>query len=218
MALNLRFRVRGSRWSHYFCVSRPRSYHWVNVIGHVSHQKVKICQISVPCYHIITINGSLGFWLWGILGAISFVIEMSWIEANPAKIDYFLAILSWFDLSVTLRWPFYDLWVTPLSSPTRPMSPCVLALGFIIMYLKYWSSVQTWQSLSYLFHVCHMRKWWHKGDLMGYYPSNPYITPSPYINHVTSWGLLVYFHAVVYVSFNHHWHLKWVELKQNQQK
>ena len=31
---------------------------WVNVIGHVSHQKVKICHISVICNHIITINGS----------------------------------------------------------------------------------------------------------------------------------------------------------------
>ena len=92
------------------------------------------------------------------------------------------------------------------------MSPCVLGLGFTIMYLKYWSLVQTWQSLSYLVHFCHMRKWWHKGDLMGYYPFSPYINP------VTSWGLLIYFQAVVYVSFNHHWHLKWVELKQNQQK
>ena len=32
---------------------------WVNVIGHVSHKKVKICHISVPCNRIITIiNGS----------------------------------------------------------------------------------------------------------------------------------------------------------------
>ena len=31
---------------------------WVKVIGHVSHQKVKICHISVPCNHIITIIGS----------------------------------------------------------------------------------------------------------------------------------------------------------------
>ena len=31
---------------------------WVNVIGHVSHHKVKICHISVPCNHITTINGS----------------------------------------------------------------------------------------------------------------------------------------------------------------
>ena len=29
-----------------------------NVTGHVSHQKVKIYNISVPCNHIITINGS----------------------------------------------------------------------------------------------------------------------------------------------------------------
>ena len=30
----------------------------VNVIGHVSHQKVKMSYISVPCSHIIIINGS----------------------------------------------------------------------------------------------------------------------------------------------------------------
>ena len=39
--------------------------------------------------------------------------------------------------------------------------------------------VQPWQSVCYLVHFCHIREWWHKGDSMGYYPSNPYITPSP---------------------------------------
>ena len=31
---------------------------WVNVIGHVSHQKVKICHISVTCRDIKPNNGS----------------------------------------------------------------------------------------------------------------------------------------------------------------
>ena len=30
---------------------------WVNAMCHVSHQKVKICHISVACHHKITING-----------------------------------------------------------------------------------------------------------------------------------------------------------------
>ena len=34
---------------------------WVDVIGYVSHQKVKICHISATWYHIITINGSTPF-------------------------------------------------------------------------------------------------------------------------------------------------------------
>ena len=61
---------------------------WVNVVGNVSYQKVKICHISVPCNHIITINGSTPRFS-GSVGAISFVIEMSWVEANPTKIGYF---------------------------------------------------------------------------------------------------------------------------------
>ena len=31
---------------------------WVNGIGYVSHQKVKICHILVRCNHILTIYGS----------------------------------------------------------------------------------------------------------------------------------------------------------------
>ena len=36
-----------------------------------------------------------------------------------------------------------------------------------------------------------------------------------YITSVTSWGVLVYFNAGDYVSFNHHRHLRWAELEPN---
>ena len=32
----------------------------------------------------------------------------------------------------------------------------------------------------YLAHFCQIREGWDKGDLMGYYPSDPYITPETY--------------------------------------
>ena len=134
---------------------------WINVLGNVSHQKVKICHISVPCNHIITINGSTSrFYGMGNL-LVPLVLWFNWTEKQTL-----LIWPSWFDLSVTLRWPCYDLEVTPLSSRIPTHVTMCTWVGIHHMYLKYWPLVQTWQLLRYLVHVCHMRKgdirviWW----------------------------------------------------------
>ena len=69
VALFLSFKVKGAPWINVKGYCQPPACEnmpylkvkvtpWVTVIGYVSHQKVKICHISVPCNHIITINGS----------------------------------------------------------------------------------------------------------------------------------------------------------------
>ena len=46
------------------------------------------------------------------------------------KNHLFSAVLSWFHLTVTLRWSHYDLGVTHLWNKAQPMSACVFGLGF----------------------------------------------------------------------------------------
>ena len=103
--------------------------------------------------------------------------QVSWIEAKPTKIGYFHIFGGWFDLHVTLKWPCNDHGVTPLWIPITIHVTMCTWVGIHQMYLRYWPLVQTWQSLCYFVHFCHMRKGWHKGDLMGYCPSSLYITP-----------------------------------------
>ena len=95
--------------------------------------------------------------------------------SDAVKYQCFELIWPGCDLEMNLLWP----WVTLPWSPTH-VTMCTSA-GLHQLWWQCWSLVQKWQSACYLVHFCHIREGWHKGGLMGYYPSNPYITP------ITSW-------------------------------
>ena len=84
------------------------------------------------------------------------------------------------------------------------MSPCVLGLGFIkcIWSSSHWSRHDN-RWVNFLVHFCDMRKGWHKGHLMGYYPSSRYITP------VTSWSS--WFSTTIDISSE----LNWSKINKN---
>ena len=108
--------------------------------------------------------------------------ELNW--SKPPKIfTYFKLIWPFCDLAMTLSWPYDPCQAQPQPCHHLGCDSSHVLWFITCIYLKYWPLVQTWQSLSYLVSFCHMRKGWHKGDLMGYYPS------SPYINAVTSGGV-----------------------------
>ena len=114
----------------------------------------------------------------GGLGMLQSIIDIprehTCSQINKNKL--FSLVLSWFDLAVTLRWPYHDIGVAPLWNPTPThFSKCILAIGWNIT------------SLCYLVHFCHIRHEWHEGDFTGSKkPFNPYVIP------VTSWGVLAY--------------------------
>ena len=122
---------------------------------------------------------------WGVLvivpcwGQVSFNHHrhLNWADLKQHQQKrLFSPIWSWFDHPVTLRWPCHDLGLIPMWRQTSTRVTRCTWVRVHEMYLKYLPLVQTWQSFCHLVHSCHTTKWWHKGDLMGFYPSSPYIT------------------------------------------
>ena len=109
----------------YFCYIRQG--------GHKSD--LMVYNLSNPLITLLPFEAlhSIGpCWCWG-LGMLQAIIDISrehiFIKINKNKL--FPLILSWFDLAVTLRWPYHDLGVTPL---WRPISTHVTV---------YWPLVET---------------------------------------------------------------------------
>ena len=61
--------------------------------------------------------------------------ELNWNKTDKNRL--FSPALSWVDLLVTLKWPCYDLGVTPLSSQTPTNGTMCTCVEIYPMYLKY---------------------------------------------------------------------------------
>ena len=95
---------------------------WVNAIGHVSHQKIKICHISVPCNHIITIYGSTPRFSGMGNPLVPLVLWLKWAELKQTQqkwaiFSYFELIWPFCDLAMTFAWPLGDTPVKPNPNP-----------------------------------------------------------------------------------------------------
>ena len=78
------------------------------------------------------------------------------LKQKQQKLTIF-TLFGWFDLDMTLRWPWLDLGVIPRWSPTSAISPCLLGLGFITFKISvsYWSKNDNISVI--LVHFCHIR-------------------------------------------------------------
>ena len=129
----------------------------------------------------------------------------------------FWYILSWFDLAVTLWWPWGN---TPMKTNPVTMSPyTVLTLAVesvggraghngpnMASCLLFSPILQHQTGVTYL----------TKGNLVGFHPSNPYVSPPP----TTSWELLgvFLFCGLGWFSTMGCRHLKWTEFWPKYQK
>ena len=161
MAPHLHFRVQGSRRCHYFVFQGHtmgqchRSY--------ISHQKVKICHNNNQrlytyrksvCAISLVSKVSWNVWFkWPCDNAI-FVIYVS----KPNKNRLFSPILSWFDLSVTLRWPCYDLWG---NTPVKP-NPNRCHHVYFITCIR---SAGNWSKSDYRWIIWSISAIWERGDI-----------------------------------------------------
>ena len=68
-------------------------------------------------------------WDLGMFQAIIYISSEQNVSKNN-KNKLFPTVLSWFDLAVTLKWPYHDLGITPLWYQTPTDVTCVLGLGF----------------------------------------------------------------------------------------
>ena len=91
---------------------------------------------------------------------------------------------------MTLQWP----WGNSLMKPNlNPYVTCVLVLGWdslgVIMQVLATSPNKS--TYLFLVHSRNFREGWDKGDLIRYYPFNPYITPFQHLGYVRCTLVLV---------------------------
>ena len=107
---------------------------------------------------------------------------------------------------LTLLWPSNELamtlWYLSNEARPQPISPCVLWMGFNRYNLPF---VKHTISVLYWIYFYHIRQGWHKGDLMGYKPSNSLITLLPFgafLDIGPCWGLGM-LQAIIDISKDH---------------
>ena len=102
-----------NRYLVYFCHMR-KGWHKCDLMRYYS-SSAYINHVLLGCFGYISMLGSR--WVSTTTDISS---ELNWSKPNKNRL--FSPFLSWFDLSVTLSWPCYDIGVTPLWSPT--LKPC----------------------------------------------------------------------------------------------
>ena len=107
-------------------------------------------------YHPCNLSGCFGIGPCWSLGCFQAIIDIS-SEHNCRKnnnIKLFSTVLSWFDLVVTLSWPWHDLGVTPPWSLTQTHVTMCTWVGFRTIYCKCWPLVHIYIFLIFSDHFC----------------------------------------------------------------
>ena len=92
------------------------------------------------CYPCNLLGLCIGPYLdLGIFQAIIYISSEHNVSKNN-KNKLFSTVFSWFDLDVTLRWPYHDLWITPIWNPAPTHVTMCTWVGFRPIYWKYWSN------------------------------------------------------------------------------